>query len=518
MFFDINSSGSLAAVMLAAAHRQLLATGDLSIENPAATVSESVYNEYRKKLVEVIDELEVPYRKLFDDLDYFTFACDYPGSVNLFSRYDKAPYPVDDCVFRNADDARWGFPGRLLGGEARKLYQANCSLFLSTDDVFFFDRYGGGGGFGQHSAETGAPILENFGLSTDVVKADATLDNWRMRHSSRASYDMLYVNSSGGGRNWSLKGKGASYEDIPLTKPLIVHFTHSFSASNPYNRDTIAGRWIHNGAFIYTGSHREPLLGAFNTPKDFAEEATEGYPLSLALHKKMGDQFWTPWKLYYVGDPLYCFTSQRKFVKSEPVLDSAREAKKVYDLAKRRSAIKLEDKIERNLLSLRTAVATGEYEDALKAVDKMFDYFDRRRKVEKELAALFCESAIAYGAALENHELIAQCVEVASKHEAVNTEMGFWLYETAKLKMNGILKGIDSGEMTPEKAADELVRAVGPLMVAKLDSSGSKHFFGRLKELLNLKKLKGSKAKIKKALVELAPKDSDMAKEVNKLK
>ena len=41
---------------------------------------------------------------------------------------------------------------------------------------------------------------------------------------------------------------------------------HSFSAADPPDPSTIAGRWLANGAFLYFGSMNEPFLDAVPDP------------------------------------------------------------------------------------------------------------------------------------------------------------------------------------------------------------------------------------------------------------
>ena len=82
---------------------------------------------------------------------------------------------------------------------------------------------------------------------------------------------------------------------------------HSFSAADPTDYQTIAGRWLAQGAFVYFGSVNEPFLLAFRTPRLVAELMVAGVPFVAALRQGEGELFGFPWRLVYLGDPLYRF-------------------------------------------------------------------------------------------------------------------------------------------------------------------------------------------------------------------
>ncbi len=50
-------------------------------------------------------------------------------------------------------------------------------------------------------------------------------------------------------------------------RPTVVSIIHSFSAADPLDPSTIAGRWLENGVYIYFGAMNEPYLNAFRCPK-----------------------------------------------------------------------------------------------------------------------------------------------------------------------------------------------------------------------------------------------------------
>ena len=94
---------------------------------------------------------------------------------------------------------------------------------------------------------------------------------------------------------------------MPLGDPAAVLMIHSFSAADPANPNTIAGRWLANGAFAYFGSMNEPFLEAFRPPALTAELIAAGLPLASAARIGPGefDRVAAPWRLLFLGDPLY---------------------------------------------------------------------------------------------------------------------------------------------------------------------------------------------------------------------
>ena len=80
---------------------------------------------------------------------------------------------------------------------------------------------------------------------------------------------------------------------------------HSFSAADPADPATIAGRWLTQGAFVYYGSVNEPYLLAFRPASVVAELAAAGVPMAAALRQSEVEPFGRPWRLIYLGDPLY---------------------------------------------------------------------------------------------------------------------------------------------------------------------------------------------------------------------
>ena len=118
-------------------------------------------------------------------------------------------------------------------------------------------------------------------------------------------FGLIWLNSSGGPAHFAIGGGPGRPADVPGGCPAAVVMIHSFSAADPADPRTIAGRWLDQGAFVYFGSVHEPYLQAFRRPGLVAELAAEGVPLSAALRQGESEPFGRPWRLIYLGDPLY---------------------------------------------------------------------------------------------------------------------------------------------------------------------------------------------------------------------
>jgi len=289
--------------------------------------------EIRKELAAALDTLHVDFDEKFDDLDFITVANDLPFAYDAPDG-DAHPgrYTVDDALARNDDLERWGWVGRFTGGPARSVFMAMGALFLQPEKGLFFSRYNPKNAtFGVFSPRDAVPIFETLFPTESIEHPDATLARWReVEWPGGNPYGFLYVNSSGGATSWSTsKGKGTHF-DIPDTSPAVVHYTHSGSAGSPFNIDTIAGRWLARGAYVYFGSHAEPYLQAFIPPSTLAKRVREKIPLGAAMRllyssfhggqreMKVGGEkklvrfnMSGPWKLAYFGDPSYRLTGAR---------------------------------------------------------------------------------------------------------------------------------------------------------------------------------------------------------------
>lgn len=82
---------------------------------------------------------------------------------------------------------------------------------------------------------------------------------------------------------------------------------HSWSAAAPDDTNTVAGRWLENGAYAYVGSVNEPFLSAFIPPKLMVDRLKRGAPFLIAARQLESP----PWKVATIGDPLMSITTPR---------------------------------------------------------------------------------------------------------------------------------------------------------------------------------------------------------------
>ncbi|MFA4985975.1 MAG: hypothetical protein WC712_05275 [Candidatus Brocadiia bacterium] len=512
---DTKATGLAAASMLASGHFQLLLLDELATKNAATAIGEEDFNKLQDRVAALFDATGIPYKRLFDGLDYFTIACDLPEGAALLSRADKDPYALDDALFRNPDDSRWGFFGRLVGDDAEKLYQANCSLFLPVGSAYFFNTYSTEGSWGEYSTESASDQFTEKGISNENIMEDATLSHWNRQFATPNQNDLVYVNSSGGGSNWSIKAGGASTEDIPLSLPTVVNFTHSFSAANIYDNGTIAGRWLRHGAFVYFGSYREPLLSAFATPKDFAEETLEGFPLSFALRRKMGDPFCTPWKCVYVGDPLYFLTAQRTISPSRDVLEAKYSSSALFDTIMKRSLVKPDERLARDIEAMRLAAAMGDMAKFKSAESGAEKYIKGKKNPPLELISAISELTVTLGALRADSALVSTGMAFATAYCAPADECTYWVYQAQKGAMTALemeYTTTKKGNNTTAKA--DFLRVFEPLARAALKDDVAKQVVTRLAALLKSAGLEAITKDLKDALLKAAKPDSPIAKAI----
>ena len=118
-------------------------------------------------------------------------------------------------------------------------------------------------------------------------------------------FGFIWLNSSGTPKEFSITGGPGRPADVPGGFPRAVVMIHSFSAADLADPETIAGRWLARGAFIYYGSVNEPFLQAFRPPGLVAELLAAEIPMAAALRQLEFEPYGRPWRLIYLGDPLY---------------------------------------------------------------------------------------------------------------------------------------------------------------------------------------------------------------------
>ncbi|MEW6536044.1 MAG: hypothetical protein AB1454_10545 [Candidatus Auribacterota bacterium] len=282
-----------AALSLAVYHKQIIELYSPPIRPIFGNYTLTTKNAIRADIINLLEKWPYPYKEFGKGIDAITIGLDMPF------KYENG-YALDDAINRLDDGKETPFAvtGRLMEvKEGAALYQAMCSMFLSTSRGLFFDLWPLKW---RRALDTGYWELAQH-IPCSLVKY--SFAQWHKATMPINRYDLLFVNSSGYPDSWS----GGRVEDIPDTMPVAVHFAHSASAANPYDPDTIAGRWLYNGAFVYYGSITEPYSPAFNLSHTIINKWVAGSSFAEAVQQKdeIPPQYAKPWKLFYIGDPLF---------------------------------------------------------------------------------------------------------------------------------------------------------------------------------------------------------------------
>lgn len=248
------------------------------------------------------------YDQLGDSCDFLTLAGDLPY------RYQgaKGPMAIDDKVGRaRTDDERWAFSGRIMGDARQSVYIAMCSLFLRPSNALAFNSYPDESlPWSAYSLQPAANHLRlTLPTKQQVGSPGGSIQGWHSAFDPENRFGLIFINTKGSPRIFDLLGGSAHAYDVMPSVPTAVCIIHSFSAAEPWNTETIAGRWLAQGAFLYHGSMDEPFLNSFRFPALTAELLQSGIPFSAALRPLRNEPFGEPWKLVLLGDPLYTLQS-----------------------------------------------------------------------------------------------------------------------------------------------------------------------------------------------------------------
>lgn len=296
------------AVALAAGRFQPLLRWEI-----AETANETLDQTRATALAAAIETLiaarATNYQFLGDDCDFVTLAGNWPYRL----KPERSPAPgfhaLDDLIGRDRlTNRRWAYTGRLMGSPAASAYQAMCSLFLQPDSATLFSAYTEvTPPWNDFDLGPAVKALAPFMHVTRIQGAEAArLAGWHGTFDPKNRAGLVLINSSGGPIWFNLPGgQLGQTADIPLSVPAAVAMVHSFSAEFPYDPKTLAARWLANGAFLYYGAMDEPFLQAFRPPRLVAHLIAEHLPFAAALRPTPDELFGFPWRMLFLGDPLY---------------------------------------------------------------------------------------------------------------------------------------------------------------------------------------------------------------------
>jgi len=272
--------------------------------------------EIRLQIIEMLRQWGYPFEDLGQGIDYITLALDI---VHHYTAH-KPGLSLDDAINRLSPDGTkktievggkeidyydcYAYTGRLVEvARYTSLYQAMCPLFLGIKKAAFFDFYRPEW---QLRCKTGAWIMSTLCYTVFHDRETKVWGHYKRRVGDKNDFSFIYVNSAGGAPD---KWMGGKMEYIVDSWPAVVYFSHSNAGRNPKRIDSIAGKWLYQGAFIWRGAIMEPTASSFNNAETVVLAFSEGKTFGEAFQRKKtlppSPLFSKPWRLIYIGDPMY---------------------------------------------------------------------------------------------------------------------------------------------------------------------------------------------------------------------
>lgn len=298
-----NDSAWPAALALAAGRGQLLTWvgDDLAPRDLHKSWTAEGVASLDKHLQDLVSRAGLAWSDLGDTIDAITICTALP---NVFELTPKEPRATMDRLGRLRPDApnRWAWAGQVFGNPQEAAYRAMCALFLDTDSAWLFDSYPKSAPWNLFSLTQSKAAFKQINLRTTVLETPgASPSLWRNEARKPLETGLIFVNTKGNSDFFELDGGLAYCGDLPwLLRPAAVHFVHSWSMQWPMSRDTIGGRWLERGAYLYYGSTNEPMLQGFTPCPRVAGLLSLGASFAGACRNDVGPT----WKLTVVGDPL----------------------------------------------------------------------------------------------------------------------------------------------------------------------------------------------------------------------
>jgi hypothetical protein len=386
------------------------------------------------------------YHGLGDSCDFITLAGDWPYRYTSPKIAKQGPIALDDLLGRNPRDfTRSAFTGRLVGRPEQCVYQAMCSLFLSARSATCFDTYDAKSPVwaAYSMAKIRPGLSKSLALKVWPASAGPGPAIWHGAFDPISQAGFVMVNTHGSPVDFFLPTDKGRTADIPFSVPTTVHFLHSFSAQQPYNPDTIAARWLANGAYAYFGSMHEPYLTSFRTPELIADLLAFNLPLVAAFRQGPTEAFGTPWRLMFFGDPLCRLRPVKKLGPRLANWDAA-DAWPAYPSTTNDAPPKAEDQTLAWALKLALGSATGPRRDP-KTVARLFEVLSKipRERLPQTLRPMF--DALCVEVSIETNHLSALRSRLASIPAAeLNADLRRWRDTVALIELNDAIRDRDT--------------------------------------------------------------------------
>jgi len=288
-----------AAVALAAGRGQILVELDGDFGAPGDKLAPEQWEHLQQQVNRAAATSGYAWEQLGDAIDAVTLVGDLAAK---YSAPDvQGALSVTDGLGR-VSGRRWAVTGWIFGSPERAVYQAMCSLFLDPQTALLYDSYQSEPPWNNYDLTGAARRLAAIDIrSQAIARPEASRQVWRQLTRRPWRYDVAFVNSRGRADRFEAGNGVLATDDLPeLAHPIAIHFLHSWSATNPDDPETIAGRWLERGAYFYYGSVSEPFLSAFVPPSAIARRLALGAPFGAAARYTNA----SPWKLTTIGDPL----------------------------------------------------------------------------------------------------------------------------------------------------------------------------------------------------------------------
>ncbi len=303
-----NDPARTAAVALAAARGQPLVFLEGNFGKPNDNLNGTQWKNLQTAVTKAVESTGYFYSQLGDAIDTITIVRQLAVKYQSPQNKDEQ-LAVTDGLGRHPNGERWAAAGWIYGSQVRSIYQAMCAIFLDSETAMLYDSYPKEGNWGKYEMEAAASGLKSIGINVELVQQpDSSLQTWRSLASKPWTFDLILMNSKGYPKSFQVGDGDAPVDDIPkLQFPAAIHMIHSWSAAAPDDTNTVAGRWLENGAYAYIGSVNEPLLSAFMPPKIIVDRLKRGAPFLIAARQLES----SPWKIATIGDPLMSIAKPR---------------------------------------------------------------------------------------------------------------------------------------------------------------------------------------------------------------
>lgn len=284
--------------------------------DPNAIMPPERVRDFQTAITTRLDALGYSWNTLADDIDAIALCLRVPGRIRDESGDNESLRALTDLIGRHDTGRRWAWASWIFDDAAPSAYQAMCSLFLVPNSAWLFDGYEPGFAPPYALDRAAAGFIQNDWTTTFTPAQAGNRNAWRQRTRTGIDAGLIHVNSAGFADWFNLNKQRTYYSDIPtLVRPAIVNFIHSFSAQYPDRPTTIAGRFLHQGAFTYIGAMHEPTLGAFMPLEVFIARLALAMPIAAAARIDDADA----WRIQIIGDPLFVLAQPRRRL-DEPII------------------------------------------------------------------------------------------------------------------------------------------------------------------------------------------------------